>query len=378
MPGLLDRFKQIQQPRQKTGKSLLDLAIDHMATNAGKVFPTTEEMNANLRNVLSPEVANSMLGIGELNKEAAKAYEEKMKNIALAALTVYHGSPHKFDKFDMNKIGTGEGAQAYGHGLYFAESPEVAKSYVAMQSEKDILKNLSVDDIVKNYGLTKAHAEKIISNWRNAPFYADEGGNATESFWRAIKGLKQQEIENAANENFIKYGYKSPSEMQSALDRFINTKDMTNMVPESVRPAFYKVDIPDEAIPRMLEWDKPLSQQSPEIVKAWQATKANLPPNAIDDLGGDLSILYGKGVKPDEFLGTMSSIGGSPSFGEQLLKAQGIPGIRYLDGMSRNAGQDSYNYVLFDDQLPRILEINGVPTGNQPWLPGEFQGLLGR
>ena len=39
----------------------------------------------------------------------------------------YHGSPHKFDKFKTEAIGTGEGAQAYGHGLYLAESPDVAK-----------------------------------------------------------------------------------------------------------------------------------------------------------------------------------------------------------------------------------------------------------
>jgi hypothetical protein len=43
------------------------------------------------------------------------------------AITTYHGSPHDFDEFDMSKIGTGEGAQAYGHGLYFAENENVAK-----------------------------------------------------------------------------------------------------------------------------------------------------------------------------------------------------------------------------------------------------------
>src|SRR3990167_5273654 len=44
-------------------------------------------------------------------------------------IRAYHGSPHDFDKFDMSRIGTGEGAQAYGHGLYFAENPRVAKQY---------------------------------------------------------------------------------------------------------------------------------------------------------------------------------------------------------------------------------------------------------
>ena len=38
-------------------------------------------------------------------------------------IRAYHGSPYDFEKFDISKIGTGEGAQAYGHGLYFAENP---------------------------------------------------------------------------------------------------------------------------------------------------------------------------------------------------------------------------------------------------------------
>jgi hypothetical protein len=44
-------------------------------------------------------------------------------------IRAYHGSPHDFDRFDMSKIGTGEGAQAYGHGLYFAQNEKVARDY---------------------------------------------------------------------------------------------------------------------------------------------------------------------------------------------------------------------------------------------------------
>jgi hypothetical protein len=44
-------------------------------------------------------------------------------------ITAYHGSPHDFDAFDISKIGTGEGAQAYGHGLYFAENEGTAEQY---------------------------------------------------------------------------------------------------------------------------------------------------------------------------------------------------------------------------------------------------------
>ncbi|CAB4145377.1 hypothetical protein UFOVP473_1, partial [uncultured Caudovirales phage] len=48
-------------------------------------------------------------------------------NALAKGITAYHGSPHSFDRFSLDKIGTGEGAQAYGHGLYFAQSEDVAK-----------------------------------------------------------------------------------------------------------------------------------------------------------------------------------------------------------------------------------------------------------
>jgi hypothetical protein len=45
------------------------------------------------------------------------------------SIRAHHGTPHKVDRFSTGKIGTGEGAQAYGWGLYFAEAQEVASSY---------------------------------------------------------------------------------------------------------------------------------------------------------------------------------------------------------------------------------------------------------
>lgn len=42
---------------------------------------------------------------------------------------VYHGSPHVFDEFKLQRIGTGEGAQSYGWGLYFASNKKVAQWY---------------------------------------------------------------------------------------------------------------------------------------------------------------------------------------------------------------------------------------------------------
>ncbi|MGP1586221.1 MAG: hypothetical protein ACTTH3_06840 [Schwartzia sp. (in: firmicutes)] len=44
--------------------------------------------------------------------------------------SAWHGSPHVFDYFDLGAIGTGEGAQAHGWGLYFAKEREVGVGYV--------------------------------------------------------------------------------------------------------------------------------------------------------------------------------------------------------------------------------------------------------
>lgn len=43
--------------------------------------------------------------------------------------SAWHGSPHDFDEFDLGAIGTGEGNQVHGWGLYFAKDKKVSKQY---------------------------------------------------------------------------------------------------------------------------------------------------------------------------------------------------------------------------------------------------------
>ena len=65
------------------------------------------------------------------NPEAGLDFVAPMGGM-VGAIKAFHGSPHKFNKFDMSKLGTGEGAQAYGNGLYFADNIDVAKGYSEM------------------------------------------------------------------------------------------------------------------------------------------------------------------------------------------------------------------------------------------------------
>jgi hypothetical protein len=81
------------------------LATDYTIAQARGQQPTPEQTQAEmgLRNTLSEAYTPGMI--------------------------VYHGSPHVFERFDLRKIGTGEGAQSYGSGMYVAQNPKVAEDY---------------------------------------------------------------------------------------------------------------------------------------------------------------------------------------------------------------------------------------------------------
>ncbi len=51
---------------------------------------------------------------------------------------VWHGSPHYVDRFSTDYIGTGEGNQAFGWGLYFTSRREIARHYAKQLSKKNL------------------------------------------------------------------------------------------------------------------------------------------------------------------------------------------------------------------------------------------------
>ena len=140
------------------------------------------------------------------------------------ALRLFHGSPHDFDRFSMAKIGTGEGAQAYGHGLYFAENEDIAKSY------RDQLANgwrLEVRDPIREAGLSGRDldsASQMLStsysgdaaatdweNWTGKVLTPEQRAAFTEAFKR--KGGSMYEVNvNANPEDFI--NFDAPFEQQ--------------------------------------------------------------------------------------------------------------------------------------------------------------------
>lgn len=60
-------------------------------------------------------------------------------------IKAYHGSPHDFDKFSTENIGTGEGLQNYGKGLYFAEREGTAEAYKTSGKTKGHMYEVNID-----------------------------------------------------------------------------------------------------------------------------------------------------------------------------------------------------------------------------------------
>jgi hypothetical protein len=133
---------------------------------------------------------------------------------------------------------------------------------------------------------------------------------------------------------------------------------------QTIKPegSLYKVDLPDEHIAKMLDWDKLLSEQPPEV----QNAAMKLAGGKLQDLASSQH-RYLPTVKPldtmtgEEFIRTLNN--GARGSTEQILQKQGIPGIRYLDGGSRGTGAGTSNYVVFpgNEGLLSILERNGQP-----------------
>lgn len=266
----------------------------------------------------------------------------------------YHGSPYKFQRFDMSKIGTGEGAQAYGHGLYFAENPGVATSYSKLGKIAEIGgvpvsgKGVSSSnlDAAQKLGINKASLDRLaLSDFDVKKTLTELGEEYNAAKTIADKSYLMQQIGD------LKRLMKSDIEVKGG--------------------NLYKVDISDTAVKNFLDWDKPLSQQPESVRKAIQ--KTDWYKSRTARYKGDTRLYK----HPEQLTGqeiyagyAQDVYGQSPLSGKTVeasssFKSLGIPGIRYLDQGSRQGGKGTSNFVVFDDSIIKILDVNGEPVSKQ-------------
>jgi hypothetical protein len=242
------------------------------------------------------------------------------------SFTIYHGSPHLFapternplGEFDPTKIGTGEGAQAYGVGAgYGAENEGVARGY-KMAGQPSYL-NPTVAKIAQD-----AHGEAV-QRGVDDPIAA-----ARNSLW---------EQRQATTDPILK---------RQIDDAYNNIEQLTK--PGGVGH-MYEVKVAADP-ERFLHWDKPLSEQHQDVIKALNNTP--YPPHDMRMTGKE----YLTALETNR---EMASKQGDPAaLASRALQEAGIPGIKYLDQGSRGAGAGSHNYVVFSPEIMNIIRRYGL------------------
>lgn len=251
---------------------------------------------------------------------------------------LYHGSPHTFDRFDLSKIGTGEGAQAYGHGAYLAESPDVAQSYKATGEAGVLINGKALADrkrFTKLDERSKDEVRDILEMVADGQMSKNElFGHAASmrgDYLTAYNFIRDAKSVNRADGNLYQTRLAWPDAAREAADP---------LSPEN-----------------FLEWDKTLAEQS-------QAVQDKLRPflSQFDTIydGKRLTFADESDYLEDIYKRLADGYNNADVASAELAKL-GIPGIRYLDAGSRGAGEGTSNYVVFDDKLIDIVSRNNQP-----------------
>ena len=255
----------------------------------------------------------------------------------------YHGSPYRFERFDSSHMGTGEGAHTYGWGHYFAGKKEVAEYYRETISRRT--EQFTEMDDKEFSGRTMAGWYK---HWEKEVVQKSPG--ETRPLFDRMAMIEDL---------LINYDYKNT--LNNAIENEYATEAIEwfeKTFEEFQTPGqLYEVDIPGDE--EMLDWDKPLDEQPENIRVAMEKIfeKGHIDRLSDYDKGEDIyRRLADKKFNGQHPLTDMEGYDESQKAASMLLSTYGIKGIRYLDQLSRNAVDGTYNYVIFDDSDIEITQ----------------------
>jgi len=279
--------------------------------------------------------------------------------MGIGAIKTYHGSPHLFEptpknplgEFRLDKIGTGEGSQAFGHGPYVAESEGLATHY------RD---------------LTAGQSGRFEWNGKEVP----EG----RAFWDIVNSVSKDDwrlgkiVEQAG-----KYGPRDAlntyephtrnasdgAEWQAAMDKFKQGAG------GSATGHLYEVNLNAEP-GDFLHWDKKLADQptGAAAIDAYeQAIRSQLAAKGFSDAWIDSALKNPSFALPANATGAQLHAALSKQLGGDVaaataLRDAGVPGVRYLNRNSRGGDPDSpdasHNYAVFDPDKMEIIRRYGI------------------
>jgi hypothetical protein len=306
-------------------------------------------------------------------------------------LKAWHGGPHKFEKFDMRKIGSGEGEEVYGHGLYYGEAKKTGQWYRDILTDTDsqplMFAGKPVDQ-VWNDGIRE----------RFAPELKKMRPQQREDFVDVMSNLSM--VQRMGQLPYVTNNF-SPSQMKLFKEMI---EPGLSKAPKN-KGSLYEVAL-DVDPQRLLDWDKIFKEQTPKVRQSllddlvkYQAERQEAMKKLVERGPRTASFISGRPLSPvaraqaemnfrraqenirktpeqmaDELTGKQTyQQFGLPAVDQRegyrkssaALLERGVPGLKYLDQGSRDLPATSRakrtsNYVIFDDALVRILKRYGI------------------
>lgn len=301
----------------------------------------------------------------------------------------WHGSPHDFNEFDLGAIGSGEGNQAHGWGLYFAKDKKVSKLYKevlskAQGSNKSSLFKVEIPnetkllpeeypisgysryvrDSLKN-GLHKMSEEQLerftslLIKYHKGSIIGDEWTNKYSRFMDVGYIISELHNKNKTINDINKIQKRNIDRFLKSvgidenIDTIAGNEDLLEAVYKKFRYDLYSQYEKEKQLERERE-EKAISNVKTDIYGALEKTNI---------AGKQLYSFLSHALGNDEHF-NLHNVKNAKKASE-FLNSIGIKGI-YYDGE-----QDGRCYVVFDDKAIKVIEkynqsINGMTQINSP------------
>ena len=288
--------------------------------------------------------------------------------------SAWHGSPHDFDTFDLGAIGTGEGNQVHGWGLYFAKDKKVSDLY---RRELSLIHDVDKGTLFK---VDVPDTKTMIDEQQSLNILSKE---TKQNLNAAVNALPDQVKEVFINEYtksplFNHYAKKEIDELGSKFDQ-LDTE--YNLLKDKYLDKYIEGElntITQRNITRLAEKyniDLKALKENPNSIKDIKNQLDTMWFNAFTEHGiaskkyreiywgkykKDFSALLNDGgINGRDFYLALSKALGSAKQASEHLNEYGVKGITYV------GEQDGRCYVVFDDKAIKVIEkynqsINGM------------------
>ncbi len=311
------------------------------------------------------------------------------------------GADLKGRKFNLDFIGTGEGAQAYGWGIYFAELLNIGQFYAGSGARKLVyVDGVKADSQNPHHALSRHYKFALQEVRRRPNLIALRRARAGLSL--SIKDYTDDDYHQAAIDETVEHysnlvsgrpqwrtsradggpwSTKVQRVLKLAEEARANPSVIGKVTTEEVSN-LYTVDIDEEFIDQMLDWDAKISDERAQPVNLMEAFEAfansagvefndesleewfdghGMDFDGVDNVTGEalyrLAVRDGEGlpVLEEEYEG---------QFGDQQraslwLLSRGIGGLKYLDNVSRKGSRDRFKLKVELDGV----DVAAVPSG---------------